>query len=753
MELLERTSYLTELGGLLREAAGGQGCLVLLGGEAGVGKTALVRRFCAEARGHARVLLGACDPLSTPRPLGPLLDIAAAVGGDLERLVHAAARRDELYGAVLAELAAGPGPTVAVVEDAHWADEATLDLLRYLGRRLSAIRALLLVTYRDDEVGPAHPLRLVLGDLATAAAVRRLELPPLSVDAVRALTADRDLDPVSLHHQTGGNPFFVTEVLAVGGVGVPPTVRDAVLARAARLSPAGRATLDAAAVIGVHVTPWLLEQVCAGESRTGTLGYLAVEECIAGGMLRTAGNDLAFRHELAREAILDVIASPRRTHLHARVLAALRATPAPDLTRLSHHAEEAGDGEAVLGYAPAAAERAATLGAHREAAAQYARALRFASGLPPERRATLLQARSHECYLTDQMTEAIAAGEAALALWRQTGDQLREGDALRRLSRLLWFSGRGAEAVEAARAALAVLAALPPGPQLAMAYGNQAAFRLVAWDQDDAVAWGERAIALAESLGETETLIHALNTVGMARLADSDERGRDDLERSLALARDAGLEEHAARAFSNLGVGRAAAYRFADADRYLIAGIAYCAEHDLDHQRLYMLAWRSLSQFYQGQWSDAVETAGSVTHQANVSSVSRIMALVAVGRVRVRRGDPEAAAVLDEALALAERTGELQRLAPVRAARAEAAWLAGDRDRVVAEARDIYELVLRHRHSWLLGELAVWLWRVEELPSPPPGILEPFALQLVGDWAAAAARGRRWAVPTRRPRP
>jgi DNA-binding CsgD family transcriptional regulator len=280
-----------------------------------------------------------------------------------------------------------------------------------------------------------------------------------------------------------------------------------------------------------------------------------------------------------------------------------------------------------------------------------------------------------------------------------------------------------------------------------MAYSHQAALRLAAWDADEAIALGERAITLAEALGETETLVHALNSVGMARLTADDEHGRAQMERSLHLAREAGLEEHAARAFSNLGVNAVASYRFAAAEPYLLEGIAYCDDHDLDHQRLYMLAWHALSLFYQGRWHEAVERAGSVVRQPNASPVSRIIALVAEGRVMVRRGDPKAAQVLDEALTLATPTGELQRLGPVRTARAEAAWLSGEMEQVVAEAQDVFDLVVQHRNPWLLGELAFWLWRVGALNTAPPGALAPFVLQISGEWAEAAAHWRALGCP------
>jgi len=284
VELLERDRQLEALDGWLREAATGQGRVALVGGEAGVGKTALVGRFREVARGRARVLVGACDALSTPRPLGPLLDIAASTGGELDRLMSQDAPRDRIFRAALAELGAGLTPTVAVIEDAHWADEATLDLLRFLGRRLEAVRALLIVTYRDDEVGPRHPLRLLFGDLATTASIRRLGLAPLSEAGIRTLALGSGLDPILLHRLTGGNPFFATEALADKTVasGIPATVADAVLARASRLPPPAREALDAAAVIGSPIAPDLLATVAGAAAE-------AIEACVAGGMLVAAG--------------------------------------------------------------------------------------------------------------------------------------------------------------------------------------------------------------------------------------------------------------------------------------------------------------------------------------------------------------------------------------------------------------------------------------------------------------------------------
>jgi predicted ATPase len=307
----------------------------------------------------------------------------------------------------------------------HWADEATLDLLIFLGRRIQRVPSMLVLTYRNDEIGLRHPLRLVLGDLATFAATRRIALPPLSEGAVRHLIGDRALDPAALHHQTGGNPFFVTETIASGASGIPSSVRDAVLARAARLSASGRAVLEAAAVIGLRIEPRLLAEVVGAES-------LAVDECMARGMLIAQGEALAFRHELARQTILESISPQQKLVLHRSVLERLKASPAAghDLARLAHHAEAAGDQEAVRAYAPAAARQAAAVSAHREAAAQYKLALRFAGGLPPDDYALLLEAYAQECNITDQRPEGIAARREALELWRTIGNPLKQGENL-----------------------------------------------------------------------------------------------------------------------------------------------------------------------------------------------------------------------------------------------------------------------------------------------------------------------------------
>ena len=145
-DLLERSAQLSSLADALAAVADGRrGRLVLTRGEAGVGKTVLLRRFCEQTGGNARVLWGSCDPLFTPRPLGPLADIAQTTGGELAELVASGAKPHEVALGLTRELAHLP-PAIVVLEDVHWADEATLDVLRLIGRRLEAVPALVVVT-------------------------------------------------------------------------------------------------------------------------------------------------------------------------------------------------------------------------------------------------------------------------------------------------------------------------------------------------------------------------------------------------------------------------------------------------------------------------------------------------------------------------------------------------------------------------------------------------------------------------------
>jgi DNA-binding CsgD family transcriptional regulator len=739
-DLLERSGQLEELGAMLDSVRStSHGRLVLVTGEAGAGKTALARRFTDEHRESTRILWGACDALFTPRALGPLLDVAEETDGDLARAAAGDAGPHEVANALLRELSRR-APTVLVIEDLHWADEATLDVVRLLARKADAAPALVLGTYRDDELDLRHPLRVVLGELARASNIARCELPRLSPDAVAQLAEPHGIDAEELYRRTAGNPFFLSEVLASGDREIPPTVRDAVLARTARLSEQAAALLGAVSVSQPQAELWLLEAL-ASESQLACL-----DECLGSGMLASTTDGVAFRHELARMTIEETLAPHRRAALHRAALAALVAPPAgaPDPARLAHHAEAAGDAAAVLEFAPAAAARADAVGAHRQAAAQYARALRFGADLPLEKRVAFLEGRFRSAFRADDCDEAIEAMHEALAGHRRLGDRLREGDGMRRLSDVLFCPGdRCTEAERLGRHAVTVLEELESGRELGLAYANMASLCMNREDPDGTLTWARRALELADRIDEVEIRVHALNTMGTMQLLAGDLAGIEKIERSTALAREAGLEVDVARAYGNLAWAALRNREYAVVDAALAAGLEYCTEPNLDLWRLYLQGFQSRSQLDQGHWTEAAETASVVLGDARTSSIPRILAGVSLGLVRARRGDPRSADALDAALALAEVSEELQRMEAVAAARAEVAWLRGDRAGVVqateATLRQASELGARG----VVGELALWRRRAGISGETVIDVAEPYAQQLAGDWEAAAAQ---WAA-------
>ncbi|MBL8055227.1 MAG: AAA family ATPase [Anaerolineales bacterium] len=740
MNLLEREPHLQSLSAALAEAAAGSGRLVLVSGEAGLGKSTLVDHFVRRQTARARVLWGACDALFTPRPFGPLYDMAGHFPDELPALLEAGPPRTAIFTAVLAELQRRL--TIAVFEDVHWADEATLDLLKFLGRRVTRTQALIVLTYRDDELGPTHPLRVMLGDLATSSAVRRLPLAPLSEHAARTLAGGRTLDPVQLHRQTGGNPFFITEVVANQAGGIPATVRDAVLARAARLSPSALAVLQAAAVIGPRIEPQVLAEVTGAEAG-------ASEECLAAGMVVAHGNLLAFRHELARQAVFESLSPVHRLALHRLTLAALEAAPAArgDLRRLAYHAEAAGEVEATLTHAPAAARQAASAGAHREAAALYRLALRFADQAAPRERAGWLEAYAEELHTLGALEESVAVRRQAIQAWQAAAGRAQEGLSQARLAVTLLNIGQPAQAQQASQSALDLLQALPPGPELAWAQRTQAHLLMLNRDCAGAIACGSQAVELAERFNQPAILARAYTTVGAAWLVLDYPRGRALLEKAQAVARSIEWEFGVANVFANLGSISCEVFALRDAAAYLQEGRAYTGDRDLDFLGKYMAGWQALTFVYLGRWAEAERLADEARHGAGVTAIGRIPALVALGRLRARQGEADPWPLLDEALELAQQSQTVQRLSLVQTARAEAAWLAGDRGRALAEARAVSARAAAQQHAWFGGEAAYWLWRAGEQPPAVAGLAAPYAHHLAGDWRAAAAEWDQRACP------
>lgn len=732
MDLLERADCIARLHGCLASAARTGGCTVLVCGEAGVGKTVMLQQFCA-GLADIRVLWGACDDLQTPRPFAPLQDVARQTRGTLLTVTGAAEDRNQIFTAALDELE--QTPTVLVFEDMHWADEATLDLFKFLGRRIQRSRSIIIASFRDDETPDRHPLRLAIGDLPRNG-TQRIDVLPLSEGGVGELARRAGRPADGLYRTTGGNPLFLSEVLAASTAGVPPTVRDAVLARAARLPEASRAIAEFVSVVPGRVEPWLLEQAVHPDAA-------GIDGCLAIGMIRADDGALSYRHELVRHVIENSLPHRLRITLHATALAILATHPGTPAARLAHHASGAKDTAAVRRYADVAATEAAVVGAHREAVAHLETLLQHSEDLDVVELARVLERLAYECFLTGQYGRASEVRRRALAIWREVGDAAQEGDNLRWLSKLAWFTGDGEEAVSYSVESIRVLAPLPLTRALAEAFCDRAGLYMEAHDNDSAIDFARRAISLAELWNDRRLLSDALGNLGTARLIVGDDTGWADLERGLQLALEGGYQEQIASAYTDLSAMAVSRHRYDEAARLLRAGLQYCDERDLDFLKPYMIAYRARLNFERGAWSAVREDVETVQQHPRATAVMLIPALRTLGHLGIRMGLPDAGGTLEEARRLAGPKPELQRAGTLAVIAAEVAWLEQDYERVIAAARPLYLRASERRDTRMKGELAVWLWRAGGLDEVPPGVGAPYAMEIAGDWSGAA---RAWAT-------
>ena len=744
MDLIEREQQLKSLADTWSQVKSGKGRIALVSGEAGIGKTSLIERFVSEQGRSVRVLSGACDDLFSPQPLGPFIEIALQIQSDLLRLIQSEADRLAFSAELFLHLQKNPTPVILVLEDLHWADEATLDVIKFLGRRIQHTKTLLILSYRDDEVNSNHPLRFLLGDFP-AQLTLRITLPRLSPGAVNRLAQQVERRLEGLYRATGGNPFFVTEIIASHTEGVPPSIRDAVLTRVAGLSTAAKNIVELASLMPGEAEEWLIQEILRPDST-------AIDECVERGILHAEGNALVFRHELARQSVEDSLPIGRTRDLHGRILAALLSREAEPrvLARLVHHATRAGDEESILRFAPPAARRASTLGAHREAAALYQTSLSIARHLSLEVQAELLEGLSFENYLIDNIAVAIQAREQASLIWKRLDRIERAGDCSRWLSRLHWSAGNRKEAEKYADLAIEMLSALPPSPALAMAFSNKSGLHMVAWEVEPALEWGNRAMELAEQLGAVDILVHAMTNVGAIEFLTSFEAGKEKLEHALRIARDRELQDHASRCYSILASGGVQFHRYPQARHYLKEGLEYMAARDLDTYSVYLRGWQAQLYFETGLWAEAEANAVEALHLAQLDTITPVPALIALGHLKVRQGDPTAIEFLDRACSLSLPTGELQRLGPLAAARAEAAWQRRDLGQVAAEATPAYELALSRYDPWILGQLAFWMWRAGVKDVTVDRLAQPYMLMIQGDWKAAALEWEQVGCPFER---
>lgn len=738
IQLFERDEALAWL--LLRAARSSteRSQVVVLSGEAGVGKSTLLEAMLARLRPGLVVAAGRCDALFTPRQLGPLYDMAPTLGPAVQTALAEGVPTAVLYPLVLQAASQLPPGSLLVYEDVHWADHASLDLLKFMVRRLAPLRLMVVLTHRSDEVGPDHPLTQLLGDLP-AALTSRLELQPLSPAAVQAMACHHGRDAGDLHRASGGNPFFISEVLAQPAQAdgqLPASVRDAVLARVARLEPPERQLLDAVCVAPDPVSTELIEQL-AGEP-----GLAAAAALQARGLLvAEAGHGLRFRHELSRRALLDALTLRNRRQHQRRLLDVYLgqgdAVP-PDL--VVHHAAELADAPTLLQHAPRAAARAAALGAHKEAAAMLGVALRHVRAATAEQAAQLYEDWAYEAGLSEVTDAVFEARHQAVARWRALGRPDRVGENLRWLWRLHWYRGEAAQAEAAAAESLAMLEAIAPSAELARAYALRAHVALLRGARGEAIEWGGKAIAMAERFGDRDTQVQSLVSVGTAQLFSGDEAGRVSMDLALRLALAHGLHEEAARVYTNYSEYAIVVHDWPLAERLVLQGLAFDVKHGLDAWTGYLSGRHAQLRLEQGRLAEAETLARGALAIEGRTVLMRLPAQLTLARVRSRQGGDDGLALLEQVLHTALGMGELQRITPARLASIEHHYLRGELDAARHHCHEMQVFRVERLRPWDAAMLRLWSRRLAVTLAEGIGTrLTPAqSLELAGQHEAAA---------------
>jgi DNA-binding CsgD family transcriptional regulator/tetratricopeptide (TPR) repeat protein len=718
------------------EAASGSGRLVLLAGEAGIGKSSLVRALRESAGDRVTVLSGACEPLSVPVPLAPWRELVETAGAD-DLIKLGSDDRLVLVRAVVEALSAR-APVVAVIEDIHWADPLTLDLVRLLARRLEPMAAVLIITYRNDEVAANPPLRLLLGDLASAPSVRRVVLQPLSHAAVQKLADPHGLDVAQLLRVTGGNPFLVVEAVAAGEL-LPSSVRDAALARAGRLSAPARTAVEAAAVIGQRLDPALLAEV-AGATPD------AVEEALARGVVIADGPVLGFRHELIREAIEQSLSPQRRAALHARAFSALADQQGVvDSARLAHHAELGGLATEACRYAMQAASEAERVGALREVRLQAERALRCGEHLAADERFEILVRLSRAAnFSSTRLEDAEAAARQAIGLSEQLADPVREGRGLIVLAWALWSLDRVAEAKAAAERALALLEPTGDSGALARALSTHMRMEATAFDPEVAIRSGPRALELAAAAELEEIRIDIQISLALARGHRGEKESLALLEGALAAATRAGLAIQTVRTYVNLVYLAATMREHAFVDVMVAEALALFGEYGTTIPGYAIELYRARSLLDRGRWDEALATATRTDRDwVSETQIAGSMEGIVLARRGVERGRP----LIERAWQELQAVPESSRHATLRTLVVEAAWLAGDHRAARAQLDAAARSPAATRFSRFGGEVVLWAHRYGIQLEPPPNVPRPIELELAGDWRAAIREWRELEAP------
>jgi DNA-binding NarL/FixJ family response regulator/tetratricopeptide (TPR) repeat protein len=711
--------------------------MVLLCGESGAGKTSLVEAFVEQWVRDERVLWGVCDPLPTPRPLGPIHDLAPRLAPATRAVLEQGDQPYDIFTAVNDDLRTAP--SVFVLDDLHWADQGTIDLLRFVLRRVSQTRSLVIGMLRDDEIGATHPMRALLGDVARSPRADTLATPALSVQAVQGLVGERPVDSVWLHRVTGGNAFFVCEMLDHEGDDLPTTVRDAVLARTSGLDPAAWDLLNlltcSPGAIPDHLLAGLGVTLPASRALTDA------------GLIRRSSRGVAFRHDLCRLAIRSVIPPGAEPRLHKRLLDAYEAASHADSAVLTHHALGAKDVERIRRCALNAGIAAARSGAHTQACEFFTIALEQGGPLDKAKEAELLELLAWEFYLIDRLADAITACQRAMQIRQELGESAAVSANHHSLAVYQWYNAhRDLSESHAAQAMTALDEQTDDGDQLVQlghAFAMQAYLAVQASDLDRAKSLIARARELAEKTGNFDLMIRVRLIENYGVVLNGDDSGRDAI---LAILNSGPkhIDELYSGGWSNLTYFDVEQRRLDVAADLLDVTIPLMHEHDLPICRVWQMGSRARLQLMVGEWDDAAAEADRVL-QGPSAPLARTWPNLIRALVDLRKKGTTGAS-LDDAWRLACRFGEPIRMLPVAAAIVERAWLTGESDDRIPECRELLTGGPVTGLEWSRGELAVWLRRLGQRVDVV-GVAEPYRALLDGAYEAAAEDFHRRSMP------
>ena len=748
-ELHERASELATLDACFERAKRGDGNSVFVGGAAGTGKTSLVHAFLAsiDVESQPLVLAGGCDDLIVPRAFGPFRDMASTTGLLADELVTDPNLEDLLAG-LLSLLTRPNRPAVVVVEDAHWADDASIDVMRFLSRRLISLHAMLIVTAREPETSGANAVSGLFAG-SSSSAPTRLNLGPLSLDAVKAMCAgsalNAKLDAPHLHQISGGNPLLIRRLLAADPEDATRLARRNLMTGVERLSTDGRAVLQTLAVLPDGADPTLARILFADRPAS-------LHEAETSGLLASSTDHIRFQSELAKTAVAEAMSFGERMAATDSVLAALTET-GTDPMALVHIARAAGDGQRATALAVDALDHRLSANDYHEMWTLARIGLECTSELSSQRIASLHTVAASAGRTIGRHAEALGHAERAVQLrskdtstdGREPDDQRMLASAWMALADLQGDGGDHLRARTSIRTAKNLLESDTESREWTQAVIRQAAAQLRGGDRGRSVELASAGIAQAEANGWHGEAINGLCVRGVAYGSSQTAEGAADLDRAVELGAIHGPPEQYLSALLEQAAGHLQNAETAEAELLTGEVERECQEHGLD--RLRFRAGVLLAQVFlvRGRTAEAERLATKLAAAEVDPGASKALAEAVIARIRVRRADEGAGDLVDQVWNAAVKTGEIEMLAFTGISRLEHRWIEGDEDGLRQYARYLAGLGERHDHHRLRAEALRALQRIGDAPAlgdEPGRIFDgcpgPFVSSLAGDHLRAA---------------